>query len=316
VKGESWWNVAKGKKTKTAQGQYSPLSSHQRQGKNFVPPFMQNQKTTLMSWRDSRVPEVLWAVLLSGNLQRELYLDIFRGIVQLAGAQGQPQIRSVRHSSIASESADAFDRVFRPALVDDRASHVLAALLLIDGLPDREHWARHLPSPDPKAHIGVLARAIARTTDHQSQESTDCRWLKVLFAVVQGTMQVNGEFVRELTEYPNFGDMRKVHPLIRSSEGALVQIDGGLAASPWVERFWIESWKKTECIRARHPNEPDVSVSQAVKDLGEVYGNTILHFRNTLATTAIDPRHDSVFGLVLYGINLAFSICNNGAHQR
>ena len=307
--------MAKGKKKNAAQSRYSPLDSHRREGKSFVPPFMQYPKITLMSWRDTRVPEVLWAVLLAGNLERDRCLQVFCGVIERAGTADQPRVRSLQHSLLAIETPESFDGVFGPLAAQEPA-HILSALLLLEGLPDREHWARLLSQPDPKVHWPLLASAIARTTDHQSQESTDCRWLRLLFAINQGKMHVPPPLLREITEYPLFGDMRAVRPLIRSSEGAL---DGLPSTSPtpqWGENFWAECWTKTLCTRAHRLDEPSIEVSVAADELAEVYRQAALHFHETLKTTSIDPRHDTAFGLVLYGINFAYSLCMSGAHQR
>ena len=52
------------------------------------------------------------------------------------------------------------------------------------------------------------------------------------------------------------------------------------------------------------------------KGLAETYATVASHFHSSLATTLTDARHDSVFGLVLYGINLAYAVCISNAHHR
>jgi hypothetical protein len=49
----------------------------------------------------------------------------------------------------------------------------LPALLLLEELPDRAHWSRHVKEPDPAVHGSMLARAVDLTTDHQSEQATD-----------------------------------------------------------------------------------------------------------------------------------------------
>jgi hypothetical protein len=309
--------MAKGKKTKTERAQYSPLASHRREGKSFIPPFMQNPNITLMSWRDTRVPELLWAILLAGNLERDSYLRLFREVIRRACKTGEQRlVGTLQHSSLVHEKPDVFEQSFGGVFSDDQASNVLPALLLFDGLPDREHWAKHLPAPDPENHWHVLSRAVARTTDHQSQESTDCRWLRVFLAVTQKKMLIQAELEREIAEYPNLGDMRMVRPLIRSAEAALDQSGTGFQTPPWADNFWNECWTKTDCAQAHRRDEPVKEISGAVTELGQIYAAAMLHFRRTLRTTGIDPRHDAAFGLVMYGINLAYSVCIGEAHQR
>lgn len=52
------------------------------------------------------------------------------------------------------------------------------------------------------------------------------------------------------------------------------------------------------------------------KGLAETYATVASHFHSSLATTLTDARHDSVFGLVLYGINLAYAVCISNSHHR
>ena len=52
------------------------------------------------------------------------------------------------------------------------------------------------------------------------------------------------------------------------------------------------------------------------KGLAETYATVASHFHSSLATTLTDARHDSVFGLVLYEINLAYAVCISNAHHR
>jgi Family of unknown function (DUF5677) len=306
--------VAKGKRKSSRQTRYSSLESHRREGKSFVPPFMQYPNTVLLSWRDSRIPEILWAVLLSGVLERDRYLDIFRGVIRRAAEA--KQVQSLSHSLLAADRPEAFDYVFEPVFHDERASRVLSCLLLLRGLPDRFHWERHALSPDPKFDWHVLAQAIALATDHQSQEATDCRWLRVLHEVSRGRMHVNPEFEQELVQYPNLGDMRAVRPMIRSSEGAIDQLSSGSPQRAWPEEFWTECWKHTSCTLAHRRDEPRIETTDAANELSAVYGEVVRHFRRTLKTTCIDARHDSVFGMVLYGIGLAYSTCIGTAHHR
>jgi Family of unknown function (DUF5677) len=310
--------MAKGTKRTPTQTRYSPLESHRREGKIFTPPLMQNPKMQLMSWRDMRVPEILWAILLAGNLERQHYLDIFRSVIQRATAAMQPQVHSLSHSFLSGSDPEGFDHVFEPVFDDEQASGALSSLLLLKQLPDRSHWKRHTSQPDPQAGWSVLAKAISLTTDHQSQQSTDCRWLRGLYEVRRGRMVLNNpEREQEFSDYPNCGDMRKVRPFIRSVEGAIDQMfcrDN--PPQQWPTVFWDECWKNTVCTPARRRDEQTIDTTQATKELADLYREIIHYFPQTVKTTHIDPRHDTVFGLVMYGISLAYSTCIDNAHHR
>jgi hypothetical protein len=53
---------------------FSSLDKHRRQGKTFTPPLMQVPGVELLSWRNERLPEVLWATLLARGLSRDQYI--------------------------------------------------------------------------------------------------------------------------------------------------------------------------------------------------------------------------------------------------
>lgn len=61
----------------------TPLSGHKQYKKELNPPFLANGlNMTTSSWFDERLPEMLWAVLVIGNLEREDALKFFRYIAK------------------------------------------------------------------------------------------------------------------------------------------------------------------------------------------------------------------------------------------
>jgi hypothetical protein len=307
-----------GKKNRGTKGDrnISMLDQHQLLGKALKTPFNQVPDMHLMSWRDDRLPDMLWAVLLVGNLPRDRCLALFRQVVDAATSLPNETRKEILHSGIAELDDATFDRMFAPLVNDGDAREILSALLLFDSLPDRTHWARHLGAPDPALHVPVVAGAVAATTEHQSQEATDCRWLKVLFYVHVDRLHLGQELTNELLHYPNDGDMRKVRPMIRASEGALgVILTQKQKDAKFPRCFWQECWDKTDCIRAPRRGVAELDTQPAVKALVAMYNEVGRHFMNC-ATTGLDARHDAVFGMVLYGINLALSINRGWAHNR
>jgi hypothetical protein len=171
----------------------SPLEQHRRQGGTLTPPLVTLPGTTLFaSWRDAGLNEVLWAAILCGDLKRETYLDLFRQLVANAHANmSEPQHTFLTHSVLSVLTDDVFDVFAAPLLNHHRAIELLRSLLLLDCLPDRHHWARHLEAPDPETHSIFLMKAVATCFDHQSQEATDIRWLKICyFAVVCDRLRI------------------------------------------------------------------------------------------------------------------------------
>ena len=59
----------------------SKLSDHKQFKKELKPPLLQINLTP-SSWVDKRLPEMLWAVLVIGNIERKIALN-FLGILQI-----------------------------------------------------------------------------------------------------------------------------------------------------------------------------------------------------------------------------------------
>ncbi len=289
---------------------HTPLGQHARSGKTLTPPLMQLSNVALQSWINDRLPDVAWAALLTLLQPRERYLALFRAISD--GAHSFKDAKAyVTHTELSVLSDQEFDLVMAPVLRDSEAKRVLSALLLLDSLPDKLHWRRHLSLGDHEEAWDQLAHAILENSPHQSQEATDIRWLKVRFMIIQGRMRFGPQtmhMVEEILDYPSKGDMRSVRPSIRSMEGAC---SGILPASPqaWCDQFWKECLEKTLCSAKYEPGESsDFPFDKANEVWGQIYVACADHFMATVSTTAIDPRHDGAFGLALYGLTLIASV--------
>lgn len=303
----------KGKKKK--QRTHSSLDQHKRQGKTLTSPMNAVRNMSLQNWPNERLPDILWAALLTRLKPREKYLETFRAIAKNA-VQFRDTDAYITHSKLASLSASEFEALMTPILADDHAKLALSPLLLLDHLPDRHHWLRHLPAADPGDGWDTMASAVLETLPHQSEAATDVRWLKVLFIVVQGKMrfleQMRGK-VEELLAFPALGDMRSVRPFIRSMEGSTGMLVGG-QVPVWCAQFWDECRDKTECaaVPERGPKS-NFDHEGAVKRWADIYSTCGRHFMDTMGTTAIDPRHDGAFGLALYGLTLVVTILQPNA---
>ena len=232
---------------KTAR--YSTLEAHKREGSQLIAPMMTIPNMQPSSWRNQRLPEVLWAAILVSHLPREMALDIFRPAAMHALKLRDPRPGDITHSGITVMPPEVARDLLQTICRDDYARKFLWSLSLLEELPGRQLWMEFLTGAEDHASWDVLARAIAFTLDHQSQESTDCRWLKVIFTCLKGQLHFpkeafGTELVEENRNYPNHGDMRKVRPSIRATEGALELMGGH---SDWPNRFWAQCLRDTGC---------------------------------------------------------------------
>ena len=149
-----------------------------------------------------------------------------------------------------------------------------------------------------------LSQAVANTLWHQSQPATDCRWLRVLCAVVRKKINFIGPTTHNLEEilkYPDFGDMRQVTS-VRANEIIFHEED---QKYDWHKNFWEECFKKTPCQPATTKiNLKSDEIITNLERISGVYINLINHFIDTIKTTNIDPEHDISFGFGFYGLTL------------
>lgn len=312
----------------------SSLEDHKRTGGKLSPPLADIANTSLISWRDHGLNEMLWAAILRGNIDQQKCLSLFRRIVVKAKEE-DPQYKDtfISHSALAAISDEKFDALMAPLFGDEQANNLLRSLIYMDCLPDRHHWLRHLKEPESQSHYEYLMKGVASCLDHQSQESTDIRWLKVMYcAIIQGRLmfpEKMDDMVEGLRLYPDYGDQRSVRPRIRALEISLrstlenkghpYEIPESLCknvAPSWSEKFWRECLKKSACLTGDF-HKPDHTENDWYFDqFFDVYRKVAEHFIANNEDSDIDAMRDSLYGLVLYSIFIGLTIGRSGFHRR
>lgn len=198
------------------------LEDHKRDKNTLYSQMSRFPAVTLSSWRDERLPEMLWAAILTAGLSRDKYLAIFRAIADATSGMKDLKWDGLGHSKLASLTDEQFDTILEPIL-NDGILAILEPLSLYPDIPDANHWARHLKTwgePDVE-NYSIVGRAIGLNSWHQSETATDIRWVRVLSMILAGRMIFQPEMkhlVNEIIGYPEVGDLRKVRPSIRAME--------------------------------------------------------------------------------------------------
>ena len=297
--------VPRKRKTSKSGKNRTPLSDHKRVGGQLLPPFASermSEKLHLSSWMNERLPEMLWAVLIIDSVNRDYALVQFRRILNFIYKHEQrDQFHDLTHTGIAKLEKKLRAELIGYIVEPPEAARALCALRLFNALPAREDWLQFLPSLEPR--VDLLMDAVGSTLWHQSQEATDCRWLRLMANVIAGKFFPLRETIEELLRYPNEGDQRAVRPSIRA-----IEIGLNLPDPPdltWSNTFWKEAWENTPCIvlgQQQHKFSIDETVTrQAISRLCECLEN---HWQETHSTTAIDPKHDAIFGMAFYSLRI------------
>jgi hypothetical protein len=105
---------------------------------------------------------------------------------------------------------------------------------------------------------------------------------------------------REILDYPNRGELRRVRPSIRALEITFPILQ---SSNTWSNIFWDYCYKSTPCAAINNDNnndKPDFRVP-----LSSAFNAILTHWQATSLGTKADFKHDAVFGLTLY----AAAIC-------
>lgn len=294
-----------GKKKTKKERRHSKISQHKREGSLLTPPLATLPGTQTASWINERLPEMLWAALLTSQLSRDHALELFRRVAKAGEGSFQPGTDiEVTLSGLAALPETIRARVFAELAADSTALEVLRPLLLLNDLPARDQWSALIKKTPTDEDWDTLAQAVGRNFDHQSQEATDCRWMRILFKLVAGQIKVpTREMAEELLYYPNKGDQRRVRPTIRAMEIGF-RSTLSAEASAWSARFWEQCRTDTECVRHEVHVIPDAAPGTSQADIRRIAQALSAHASRTAVTTFPDPRHEGAFGLSAYALFL------------
>lgn len=249
-------------------------------------------------------------------MEREEYLSIFRSVASAARDIKEVSPKSLSHQDLRGCDPGTFDHIFKSVIDNERAKESLKPLLFYKELPDFENWSRHLLDDDKEKSIEALSRSVFLTLDHQSEKSTDCRWLRVLYYIGIGKMKFPLEMretVENIINFPNSGDLRSVRPAIRAIEMAFANED---SHTDWPERFWKCSYEIADCILLRRYPQKSIDGPKESEKLIDIYNRACKISQECITNTSIDAKADAITGLTLYSIALCATISESGADQR
>lgn len=294
------------------ESQETRLSGHKRHKKELIPPFLQIPSLSPSSWIHDRLPEMLWAGLIIGNMERAKALDFFRYVAKYVG--DHQEFADITLSGISKVDKDKQEEFIKHILDYSKEVHILLRPLSIyPNIPSSDLWKKHLEKPVLAEDWKKISEGVKKTYDHQSQEATDCRWIKLLCLMIGGKMKFPKEMketVEEIFNYPNKGDMKKVRPTIRASEIGLNKGD-----VEWPIHFWKHNYDSTDCVpeeafskkiksrQKKLSKEIEDSRKHYIDESKKVRDELIKKFFDSCKTTKVNTRRETTFGLVLYSLS-------------
>jgi hypothetical protein len=303
---------SKNRRKKPRSGKHrTPIDGHTRAGKTLHPPFAQvSEKLTFSSWANERLPEMIWAAIIRVLGDQDYAIAEFRRILGFIGDHKERgKLCDITLTGIARLDEDLRDDFIRMVVETELTATGLATLTLFRNLPARDSWLKHLPDVSPS--VDLLMAAVGFNLDHQSQEATDCRWLRLMAQVVSGKMRIPESTAKRWFGYPYDGDQRAVRPSIRAAEIATNPFQEKDLA--WPDAFWDETWRNTPCFMLGQL--PEIAVDEELLTRGkvtEVSEALQEHWHRTHTTTAINAKHDCVFGIAFYSLRIVDELLGVG----
>lgn len=296
-------------KSKNEEIPSTDISKHKREGSVLKPPFRQLTGVVTSSWKDDRLPEMLWAVLLIGNLKRDDALNIFRKIG--AFVENREELADVTHFGMASwkeEDRLAFITLLKGSHLD--AGKILQSLVIFPKLPNHGDWSKILGEPHNEGELAdYLSAGVKLTLWHQSQEATDCRWIKFLCQINAGKVKFFksikdiDETLKGILEYPNYGDLAHVRSFIRASEIVQDPLSEG-KPNEWPKNFWDACLRSTLCAPLPRKEQRKDGIKIYNDQVNRIRHLLLLHYFKTDKSSAIESRHDTIFGFGFYVLRL------------
>jgi hypothetical protein len=263
---------------------------------------------------NDRLPELLWAILLATQMERKAALEIFRSVARVGvDYRGIGKI-PITLSGIASMPQGARDSIIGAITANSTSRATLKCLTIFKDLPSRETWLARLGTPTSSIDWMPLMNGVARTLDHQSQESTDCQWASFYFRVASGQFKLpTDELNRQIAEYPDFGDQRTVRPSIRANE---ITLDNRYKfETGWSGKFWDQCLRETRCqFSIGQKDSPSTNAGLAIENVGRLADCLAKHARSSLQTTGVDSKHDTIFGTAFYCLSILRELIEFGAN--
>ena len=273
----------------------------------MVPPVMQvlGDKLEFNSWMNDRLPEMLWAsLILASNERREAFQEFFRILNFVGDHERREELENLTISGIAELEEELRKEVIGFIVSEPRTSEALSTLLMFESLPSRADWEEYIPYPNPS--LDLLMTAVGGTLFHQSPEATDCRWVWMTSMVAAGRIHINRElsdYVEAMANYPNLEPGDPNGARVRASEVGLSKLV--YPKSTWPENFWQEAWEKRPCFQLASPRlDGQVQSSTTRQGISDLIERLETHWNQTHSTTAVDAKHDAVFGMAFYVLRI------------
>lgn len=283
---------------------YSKLSDHTFKKGKFITPInalpLMHELEDEKSWTYGRMPEYLWIGLILKYYGRNEGLKKSYGIISVLH-QLAPDLYTARMSQIIKLDAD-IQRKFYDYIVDIGAKKVLAPLTIFLTTSKAPVFAEYFYCSEQSVEerCETIIQTMRDIMDHQSNESTDIRFVALYFNLLLGKVHLLKEQVDLLMAYPtaNHNDeiMRIARPTVRSHEMMILTFEK--IDSTYLKGFWRCVSEMTDCsIFVIEFPEEQRNITAYMEKLHEVFTYLSELF---VATDPLDEKMNVLLGIATY----------------
>lgn len=283
---------------------HSKLSNHTfKKGKFITPinsiPNMQ-ELSDEKSWTYGRMPEYLWIGLILKRFGREEGLrkscSIISALHKLA-----PDLYTARLSQILKLDVDIQNKFYNYIISID-AKEALAPLTIFLTASKAPIFAEcfYCPEQSVEDRCEAIIQTMREIMDHQSNESTDIRFVALYFNLLSGKVHLLKEQIDLLMAYPTAKHtdeiMRMVRPTVRSLEMMILTFEE--IDSAYLKAFWRGVSEMTDCsIFVIEFPEEKRNITTYMEKLHEVFTYLSELF---VATDLLDEKMNVLLGIATY----------------
>lgn len=284
--------------------QKSKLSDHVFKKGKFITPFnsipMMKEIEDEKSWTYGRMPEYLWMGLILKYYGRTTGLEKLYFIIEKLHKLAPPMY-TARMSEILNLEQEIQEQLY-DYMISNISKEVLAPLTIFLTTSKAPMFSRYFYSPEMSIEdrCDVLMDTMKGIMGHQTNESTDIRFVALYFTLISGRVYLQRNQVDLFMDYPYLSHsdprMQMISSNVRALELLLLEVED--ANMVYIQDFWRCISEMTECsIYSFEFLEEKRDIASYMKNLHEIFVYLTELFK---AVSPLDEKMNVILGIATY----------------
>ena len=211
---------------KKQPGERKVLQGHRREGKRFIPPFLQYINMQEVGWRSDLIPELIWIALLIDHFGMhrgvELCASLAKSAAQCTGKPTGAHAFISEYSALMDQERDCIrDRL---STSDELAAIVTGLSALLVNYPQSP--LMFLGQPDDDSGLEKLKLLITALMDRRDKTATFVQSTAVYIYFVNNKLKVPPDSAlanfTAIEMYPDTDESQKIASFVRATMNGMV----------------------------------------------------------------------------------------------